>query len=158
MCNNLLGCYRLWEKSKESYLILCGGVVSPNKSITEAVNMQKACLDIGISPDHIIIENKSTITRENIVYAAPLVNSLGIANPKIVVISSPTHMRRVDMNLQRFHDMYPNGTEFFPVASTVQGFNRSNWYSNEVMQKETATELRFIHEYLYELDYAQFDF
>ena len=148
---------RLWEKQQEAQLVLCGGVVPQGEIHTEAEIMCDAALSAGVNPDRIILENSSTITRENIEFSAQIISQLALKNPKIVVISSPTHMRRVVMNLHRFYKLYPDGTVFTPLASSVQGLNKENWLNNEAIRIETATELRFIHEYLYELGYSQFD-
>ena len=96
---------RLWNQNKKAHLILCGGVVSEGKPVTEAERMRDACLAAEVPSDRILLENHSYITRENIEFAAPLVHKSGITNPTIVVVSSPTHMRRVQMNLDRFANL-----------------------------------------------------
>lgn len=148
----------LWRKFPDAKLIPCGGVVLPGKDITEAEGMKEACLQAGVPACSIFPENRSTITRENIEFAAPIVKNLGILAPTIVAISSPTHMRRVKMNFDRFCDMFPAGTKVIPIASDVLPYTKDNWINDESMRKEVSMELGFIHEYLFELGYQAFDF
>lgn len=149
---------QLWEQHQNAQLILCGGVITQKTGVTEAEGMREACLAAGVTPEKIILENKSTITRENIEFAAPIIHDAGIPHPVIVVISSPTHMRRVQMNFDRFIDLFPVGTKVIYLASFIQGLTKNNWYSDDRAMQETAIELSFIHEYIYELGYAHFEF
>ena len=149
---------KYWKKYPDSNLVLCGGINITAKGITEAEAMKDACLEAQVPETRIFLENKSTITKENIEYAAPIVYEMGIHDPKILVISSPTHMRRVKMNLDRFINMYPPGTKMIPLASDVLSFTKDNWANSEQMRKEVSMELGFIHEYVYELGYQAFEF
>lgn len=149
---------KYWRQFPDSRMILCGGVLLPDRNITEAEAMKAACMEAGIQEAKIFLENRSTITKENIEFSAPIVHKLDIQAPHICVISSPTHMRRVKMNLDRFINQYPEGTKMIPIASEVLPFTKDNWLENGQMRKEVSMELGFIHEYLYELGYQAFEF
>ena len=148
----------LWKKFPDAKLVPCGGVLLPGKVITEAEAMKAACLQAGVPASSIFLENRSTITRENIEFAAPILRDLGVLAPTIVAISSPTHMRRVKMNFDKFIDLFPVGAKVIPMASNVLHYTKDNWINDESMRKEVSMELGYIHEYIFELGYQAFDF
>ena len=137
-------------------IILCGGVCLPGKPITEAEAMKEACVNAGINCERIHLENNSTTTKENIIFAAPIVESLCIDEPNIVVVSSFSHMRRVMMNFIQYKDLFPRKTKIIPIASKMPGMGSDFCLLDDSVINEVSMELGYIHEYIYDLGYNSF--
>ncbi len=142
---------------KAKYIVLSGGVLLPGSDKTEAIAMRDFCLSIGLPQQQIIVENKSTTTYENIIFSAPIVANLGIANPQIVVVSSSSHIRRVAMNCKKYSDIYPFGSKFRFAQSIHFSCDPNTWFMQVLARKTVATELRLIDEYIYKNGYSVFD-
>lgn len=119
--------------------------------------MYNKCVEQGITKKHLIIENRSTTTKENIQFCAPIIHELRISAPTILTVSSPTHLRRVKMNFERFFDLYPSGMNTVMIPGLSHGCNQYNWTENAHVRNEVATELGFIHEYITTLGYSTFE-
>lgn len=141
-----------------STIVLSGGVLIPNSELTEAEAMKKYCLSAGLDDSQMIIENKSTITHENIIYSAPLINSLSFDCTRIIAVTSATHMRRVLMNFDKYRSLYSNGTSIVAHQSIHLSCDPSNWYENLSTRKIVATEISIIKNYIYNDGYTDFDF
>ena len=145
----------LFANNKGAYLVLSGGVQIPGLGLTEAEHMKNAALKAGIPIKQILLENESTTTKENIINSAPHVKSLVRDDCSLAVVSSATHLRRIMMNFQKYKNLYPSNLQVIPIADFTK-VNRCNWLQNNVIRSDVATELGFIHEYLYDLDYPLF--
>lgn len=148
----------IWMNHKDAILVLSGGAKLPNKQETESESMKRHCINRGVSFDKILIENKSMTTEENIIYCADVVKKISIISPSIVAVSSKTHMRRVMMNFQKHKLLYPKDSLLHYACSEEQKFGPTTWFSDSIARQAIATEIGFIHEYLYELNYPCFDF
>lgn len=145
----------LYHKYDEPYMLLSGGVVISDIGMTEAEAMCHACLRNGILEEKLLIENQSSTTNENIKFSAKIINeTLKGDDIKLAVVSSATHLRRVMMNFQRYRNIYTNMTDIFAIAS--DNVDYEGWINDSDLCNQVSTELRFIHEYIYELGYDEF--
>ncbi len=81
-------------------IIACGGQVKEGEK-TEAEVMEKLLIEMGVSKDKIIREDKSKITYENIENARALLNK---PRPRVAVVTSDYHVKR-SLLLCRMHKM-----------------------------------------------------
>ena len=86
--------------SPETKVILSGGKGDDEK-ISEAQAMYTFLLDHGIKEDRILLEDRSTSTKENIQFSSELIQSeisgtgMKISDLQVVVISSEYHLHRI---------------------------------------------------------------
>lgn len=146
----------LWAEYDNPSMLLSGGVEINGTQLTEAENMQNVCIEFGIHSENIIIENESTTTKENVVFCAELVKKIPVEKPVIIVVSSATHIRRVMMNFHKHASLYKPDSMVFPYFSVHASCNPNTWHLNNSSRKIIATELGFIHEYIFELGYTPF--
>lgn len=83
-------------KDKNAVCIVSGGQ-GPDEPFTEASCMREYMIERGIPEDRIFLEEKSSNTKENIMYSAELIDNLGFSDRQIICISSETHIPRIRM-------------------------------------------------------------
>ena len=147
----------IMQKSMANYILLSGGVFLPQSIQTEALGMYDFCIHSGIPKEKILIENESTTTRENIILSAPIIEKLNLVHPKIIVVSSASHMRRVKMNIEKFKMLFPENATFTFVPSIHSSCNPSDWFLYEEARKTVSTELQLIECYISEYHYSSFE-
>jgi vancomycin permeability regulator SanA len=128
----------LHRQQRLSYIILTGG----NNRYTgenEADVHYSFLTEMGIPPDNIVLENRSTNTFENVTFALPLIEQkLPIASVKCVLaICKWMHSRRALMTLKR---NFPPGIRYYAVTYEPEGITRQNWHSDP--SKETGNVLK----------------
>ena len=81
----------LYQNGYVEYLILTGGVGEGN-TVSDAAAAKAYALSQGVPEDVILIEEKSTITEENLFYAKALMDELSLRSA--IIVSDPLHMKR----------------------------------------------------------------
>lgn len=119
---------RIYDKSRQSgrsaVLIPSGGRGSDEK-VAEAEAMSGYLSDLGVPSEHIMVENRSTDTRENLAYSARILESANITGPVAVATSSfhafraATLMR--DVGIAGYSAGAPTAGYYWPSA-TVREF------------------------------------
>ncbi|RUT28012.1 YdcF family protein [Paenibacillus zeisoli] len=74
--------------------IVVSGGQGPGEAITEAVAMKKYLISRGIAEDRIKLENKSTSTKENLIFSKTLMQTSRNSQPAIMIVTSDYHMFR----------------------------------------------------------------
>ena len=81
----------LYHNGYVDYLILTGGVGGGNV-FSDAFIAREFAIREGVSADRLLLEEHSTITQENISYAAQIVAENNLST--VIIVSDPLHMRR----------------------------------------------------------------
>ena len=81
----------LYQNGYVEYLILTGGVGEGN-TVSDAAAATAYALSQGVPEAVILIEEKSTITEENLFYAKALMDELSLRSA--IIVSDPLHMKR----------------------------------------------------------------
>ena len=94
----------LYEKGMVSKIIFTGGK-SQDKHYSESEVAQQYAIKHNVKPNDIIIEEKSTVTDENLKYAKTIMDSLHYKTA--LIVSDPLHMKRAiilakDNNINSF--------------------------------------------------------
>lgn len=109
----------------ETTVVVSGGK-GFGEAITEAEAMKKYLVERGIKPSRIIMEDKSTSTKENFEYTRKLLTSVGAKGTiKIMVITSDFHMMRAKMLARRF------GFDPYGITCDTPRIVRVNSYMRE---------------------------
>lgn len=77
-----------------STIIVTGG--NPQSGVTEAAQMHRMLLSMGIPSSRIIVEDRARSTVENARYSVPLAKQAGASG--IILVTSSTHQGRADGN------------------------------------------------------------
>jgi uncharacterized SAM-binding protein YcdF (DUF218 family) len=83
----------LLNENPEAAAVLCGGQ-GGGEYITEAEAMRRYLAEHGIGADRMILEEHSTDTRENLLFAKELLEERFGALPPAVVVTNDFHMTR----------------------------------------------------------------
>lgn len=136
----------LYSKGLTNYVLVTGGI---NKITgeNEAECLAKALTRAKIPKSKILIENKSTNSLENVLYAKEILikNKLLHQIKSITVISKNYHIRRALMTLKKH---FPKGIEFYLNSISVFNINKNNWLKSELGKKYVLGEYTKIQEYL----------
>lgn len=91
--DRLVGTYDYMIANPNCIAIVSGGQ-GENEDIPEALCMRNWLIDKGISPDRILMEDKSTCTLENLQNSMAIIETLPIQDPVIGMVSSEYHLHR----------------------------------------------------------------
>ena len=136
----------LFRRGMVNYVILTGGnnrVTGGNEAITHLEVLTKE----GVPRDRIILENESTNTLENVVFALPKVAAYMDLESveRVVVVTKWYHCRRAMMTLKRH---LPEGIRYSTKSYESRDTARSDWYLKEESAKRVLKEWQCIPEYL----------
>lgn len=92
LMNRLNAAIKLNEINPDTKIIVSGGQ-GVNETVSEAFAMRKYLIERGIDLNLIILEDKSTSTRENIKFSTELINKNNIGK-NVTIVSSDFHILR----------------------------------------------------------------
>jgi uncharacterized SAM-binding protein YcdF (DUF218 family) len=128
---------RLWREGLFRRAIVSGGVM-PGSPLSECEVIKAAMVARGIPPEHILEEDRSTNTGENVVFSLPILEAqLGLANIRSVICLGNTWTaRRYPMTLQR------HWPEVEKMLVTVDSFGipRSLWHTDAEFRRRVLSE------------------
>lgn len=86
------------NKNKGVTAIPCGGIVHKDQFKSEAQVIAEQLIEKGVEKERIILEDKSTTTRENFINAKNIIDSMNLAHtPKTAFLSSEFHLFRSEV-------------------------------------------------------------
>lgn len=119
----------LYKNGYVNKIIFTGGK-GKNSSVSESGIAKIYAMENSIPEEDIFIEEKSTVTQENIEYAAQIVNDNNIAS--VIIVSDPLHMKRAmlmcrDYGLQVYSSPTPD-TRYITFKSKTIFLAREIFY------------------------------
>ncbi|MBU0625338.1 YdcF family protein [Patescibacteria group bacterium] len=134
--------------------ILISGGINRHTGRNEAQDMAAALIGLGVVAEHLILEDKSTNSLENVLFSRSVIEQvLGWADIKrIAVICKHYHSRRALMTLKKH---FLDRVELFAITYDVLGFNRNDWSVSEVGREKVLAEWEKIPRYLARGDIAE---
>ncbi len=137
---------RLYAKGVAAYIALTGGT-NRITGLNEAEAHLALLLEHGVPRDRIIVENRSTNTLENVVYALPLIDAvlpLGTMRA-IVAVAKWYHSRRALMTLRQH---LPAGITYYAATYAPEGISRATWAQMRQGELAVLKEAECIPRYL----------
>lgn len=119
----------LYEEGKVEYIIFTGGTAEGEVK-SEALTSKEYAVEQGVDEDHIIIEEKSMVTKENIEYALEAVEQQGYDFDSYILVSDPLHMKRSVYLAEQHHitvHSSPTQTSAFQSMETKLPFFMKEW-------------------------------
>ena len=138
-----------FNAGRANKLILCGGKMRefPNGRCSEAEHMSKACLELGIPEEDIIVENSSQNTIENILFALiELQRNFWLNKVKrVLLVTTAYHMRR---SLAVAQYLLPKHIDVIPCPANDNNTRRENWMNTPVGVERAKREAMKIVSYV----------
>jgi len=108
----------LYNEGYVDYVILTGGVGEGNKYSDAFIAMEYA-ISKGLTKNAILLEEKSTVTEENIIYSKEIMDENNLKTA--IIVSDPIHMKRAmrmakDYGVKAFSS--PTPTTMYKTAKT----------------------------------------
>lgn len=136
-------CAKLDKIVNVKYIIPTGGVEAI-PCFTEAMYLRKLLIERGVDENKIILENKATTTKENMVYANEILKMLPDVK-KLVIVTSHFHLRRgMELAKSYFDDKYQ--IEGYP--GLIQEGNKENWYKSPYYTERVKQEVYFLKSHI----------
>lgn len=125
--DRIYGAYDYLAAHPDTIAVVSGGQ-GPDEHMTEAQSMFDELTKLGIDPSRILLEEKATSTRENILFSLDLIEEeTGVRPQKIAVVSSEYHLCRAGMLTRKC------GAEFVGVpAETSHLSQKVNHFLREI--------------------------
>ncbi len=133
----------LYKEGFADKLIFSSGF---NYAIKETVVMKALALDMGVPDSAIILEDKASNTRGNVVFTKAILDQRGWNN--ILLVSSPYNMRRASMV---FHKIAPDvKVSYIPIKSSLFYYHPNmDWQNRRTWRRITMEQIWGIaHEYI----------
>lgn len=125
--DRIYGAYDYLAAHPDTIAVVSGGQ-GPDEHMTEAQSMFDELTALGIAPERILLEERATSTRENILFSLDLIErETGVRPEKIAVVSSEYHLCRAGMLTRKC------GVEFVGVpAKTSMLSQKVNHFLREI--------------------------
>lgn len=141
----VLKVFELYKNKLISKILISGG----KNRIThenEADMLSQELIRLGIKKEDILLEDESTNSLENVLFSKKVIEEkIGFNNiKKMIVVTKNYHIRRALMTIKKH---FPKNIEILPVSYDI-GFNKENWFNDEVDKKKVFSEYNKIKEYL----------
>ena len=104
----------LYNKDPENTVLIFSGGKGKDETVSEAYAMKQYALSKGIPEDHILMEDKSTNTKENMQFSYKLIRKQGKNKPKMAFSTNRFHQFRAGVYA------YQNGMNIRGVGSTTK--------------------------------------
>lgn len=85
------------NKNKNVIAIACGGIVHEDQYKSEAQAISESLVAQGVEIERIILEDKSTTTRENFLNAMEIIDKMSDEKLNIAILSSEHHLLRASL-------------------------------------------------------------
>ncbi|WP_022758399.1 YdcF family protein [Butyrivibrio fibrisolvens] len=131
-----------YRKGRSPKILLSGGAIRDfsEEKMTEAEHMRMHAIDMGVSPDDILIDNVSQNTVENmlgsllVMQRSFMLNNVG----RVLLVTTSYHMRR-SLALARY--LFPKHIEIVPCPADDTNTRRENWMKSEEGRKRAVNEV-----------------
>ena len=138
-----------YKAGRSKKIMLCGGKVRdfPTGKSTEAENMYRAALDLGVPKENIIVENSSQNTVENILFSMiELQRNFWLNNVQtVLLVTTAYHMRR-SLAIARY--LLPAHIAIIPCPANDTHTRQDNWTTTPIgierAKKEALNVINYI--------------
>ncbi|HLU20983.1 MAG TPA: YdcF family protein [Bacillaceae bacterium] len=141
---------KLFFENRAPFILVTGsGIRWGNAEISEAVWMKEHLIKFGVPENKVILETESSNTTENVVSSLfVLQRKIGLNHIKrILVVSSPFHMRRCLLTLKTYMPRWINYT----ICPDEREFGqKENWWETEKEKNRVLNEVKSIVRYINE--------
>jgi len=120
---------QLYKEGKVDYIIFTGGK-APGEVKSESQASMEYAIEQGVDKAHIIIEEKSMVTKENLEYALEVVEQQDYDFDSYILVSDPLHMKRSVLLAQELDitvHSSPTQTSAFQSLETKLPFFLREW-------------------------------
>jgi uncharacterized SAM-binding protein YcdF (DUF218 family) len=126
----------LYKANRANKIIMSGGT----STISEALVMRDTAVQSGIKKSDILVECRSTNTKENIIYSREMIDKLyGLENiRRILLVTNYFHLRRCYLSMKTF---MPDWIEYSLCGALDINTRPDNWWTNEKGQIRVRNEL-----------------
>ncbi len=91
-----------WQEHPEMTIVVTGGM-GDDEPCSEASAMAEALMNRGIPADRIILEEEAANTMQNLQFSKSLLEEQGYSTENLLVVSSSSHLARVELLAKRNH-------------------------------------------------------
>lgn len=122
---NRLDAALAWVQAHPGTLLVVSGGQGANEPIPEALSMARYLMARGVSPEDVIVEDRSTSTMENFQYTIPLLREAGWAGESVLFVTNDFHLFRGRLLAAR------NGLDAYGIGAPTPPVIRPNVYLRE---------------------------
>ncbi|MCA0149505.1 MULTISPECIES: YdcF family protein [Rossellomorea] len=137
----------LYKEGRAGKILFSGGVKWPENEYTEALQLKKEAISLGVSEKDILTEDLSLHTLENVLASLLVLDrEFHLHNiRRLLVVTTSYHMRRLHLTLKTY---MPDWISFTLCAVDDDNTNEDNWFRSETGVKrvhgETEKLIRYV--------------
>jgi len=133
----------LYKKGLATKILFTGGF-NPKIGKNESDFGKEIALKAGVPQGGILMENKSSNTKENAEEAVKIVKKYKISCKRIILVSKPYHSRRLKMTFAKF---FPRSEIIIIPVQDERIITASNWWKDKEKTNRVMEEVKKIGEY-----------
>ncbi|QHE60546.1 YdcF family protein [Rossellomorea vietnamensis] len=137
----------LYKQGRADKILFSGGVKWPENEYTEALQLKKEAISLGVSEKDILTEDISLHTLENVLASLLVLDrEFHLHNiRRLLVVTTSYHMRRLHLTLKTY---MPNWVSFTLCPVGDDNTNEDNWFRSETgvkrVKEETEKLIRYV--------------
>ncbi len=137
---------KLYKAERANKIMLCGGKIRnfTEGKMSEAENMYKAAIGLGVSKDDIIVENTSQNTLENFLYAlVELQRTFWLNKIKCIILVTTTYHMKRSLEIAKY--LFPAHITIIPCPADDNNTTHANWNTSaEGIERATEEVLKIV--------------
>lgn len=138
-----------YKAGRADRIMMCGGITSttPGHTVSEADHMSLSAIAMGVPDEHILVENTSNNTIENILCAMLVLQRELWLNHvrRVLLVTASFHMRR-SLHIARY--FFPEHIEVCPCPADDVDEQRAAWQANDGHYELVMHEARNLIQYV----------
>lgn len=137
----------LYKQGRAGKILFSGGVKWTGSKYTEALQLKKEAISLGVPEEDILIEDLSQHTLENVLASLLVLDrEFHLHNiRRLLVVTTSYHMRRLHLTLKTY---MPDWISFTLCPVDDDNTNEDNWFLSETgikrVKGETAKLIRYV--------------
>jgi uncharacterized SAM-binding protein YcdF (DUF218 family) len=137
----------LYQKGVAKIIVISGHSAKADREKSEARRFLERGLELGISKDAMLLEERATNTKENILNSLPIMERSIAPRPiaSVLFVCKTFHTRRVLMTARNL--LSPDVQYGFLPVGDERNITRENWWQDADRQERVIAEVRRIAEY-----------
>lgn len=131
-----------YKKGRAHKILLSGGSIREFSEgrMSEAEHMRQTAFSMGVSPEDIILETRSTNTVENMLCSLmELQSTFWLNNVKRVLLVTTTYHMRRSLAIARY--LFPKHIEIIPCPADDNNTRRDNWMNSDEGRNRAIAEV-----------------
>lgn len=138
----------LYQQGRARKILFSGGATWNGNKFPEAIHLKNKAIELGVSENDILIEDRSLNTFENVLASLVVLNrAFFLYNIKrLLVVTNAFHMRRLHLTLKTY---MPDWIQFTLCPAEDNNTRKDNWLLSDIGRQRILAECSKLINYVH---------